>query len=228
MKIVVYTVMTDDYDVIAPTTKEDGVEYLALVDKDSNRTIPAPWKRVDFGLTWKRLILGFQEARRRSRIPKIAPHAFIEADISIYVDASLLIINPIVDFAKSMIETNDIAVIVHPSTACLYEEASKVIRLRLDDSAAVKAHVERYRREGFPARFGLTENSFIVRRHSDRMSAFNDLWLTEYLNGSQRDQLSFMYCVWRKQDIKLNIVMQNARQNQYYVQREHLKSRVVA
>ena len=51
------------------------------------------------------------------------------------------------------------------------------------------------------------------------------IWNIEYLKGSQRDQLSFMYCVW-KTGVPLFKIPQHARENSYYKSRGHLLPRM--
>jgi hypothetical protein len=66
-----------------------------------------------------------------------------------------------------------------------------------------------------------------VRRNVEAVIAFNECWHEEYFRGSQRDQLSFMYCVWRT-GVPLSIIPQHARRNPYYDIRPHLCRKVAA
>jgi hypothetical protein len=69
--------------------------------------------------------------------------------------------------------------------------------------------MERYQRNRFPADLGLTENQFLVRWNVDVITAFDKYWHRQYFNGSQRDHLSFMYCVWRM-GVPLSIIPQQS------------------
>ena len=58
--------------------------------------------------------------------------------------------------------------------------------------------MKRYVKEGFPRFFGLTENGILVREHNNEdCIRIMDTWWDEVLNYSRRDQLSFMYAIWK-------------------------------
>lgn len=79
---------------------------------------------------------------------------------------------------------------------CIYEEASAVIELELDDKEVVEKQMRDYQWQGFPEHYGMVAASVIFRRDNERVRAFNDLWWDEIEMGSRRDQLSFNYTLW--------------------------------
>ena len=217
-RIIVYTVITGGYDALAEIIPEPDIEYWLFTDDPSIRA-PHFW---NISLLVNPADLNL---RRLSRLPKLRPHIFLPAhDISVYMDASLELRQPIREFAIACVREMPLAVHPHPGRKCLYVEAEKCLRVRLDDSEVINAQIERYRRDGFPANLGLTENRFIVRRKGEDIIRFNEYWYSEYLAGSQRDQLSFMYCVWRT-GIPLCQIPQNARRNPYYKIHPHRRGR---
>lgn len=217
-RVVLYTVITGGYDLLAEFSPEPGVEYWLFTD-DPTISAQAFWNKTllpnPAGLS----------PRRWSRLPKLGPHLFLPAhDISIYMDASIKLNRPICEFARACVRDMPMAAHPHPKRNCLYSEAEKCLAARLDDPEIVRAQVERYRREGFPVNFGLAENGFLVRRNVDDVIRFDEKWASEYLGGSQRDQLSFMYCVWRT-GVQLHLIPQHSRHNPYYQVRRHVRPR---
>lgn len=71
-------------------------------------------------------------------------------------------------------------------------------RMKKDDPQVMKKQMDRYKKEGFPEKYGLPETNFMVRFHNDeRCKKLMDTWANEVANGSKRDQLSFSYSVWK-------------------------------
>jgi hypothetical protein len=213
-RVILYTVITGGYDSLPDIKPERGVDYWLFTD-DLKIQTPSFWNK---SLLANPLDL---TPRRLSRLPKLRPHFYLPLhDISIYMDANLVLRKPIREFALSSVRELSIAVHPHPTTTCLYAEGKKCIRIGLDDERIILKQLERYQREGFPTNFGLVENSSIIRRNVEEVNRFNDLWHLEYYAGSQRDQVSFMYCVWRS-GLPLYMIWQNPRENSIFSKRRH-------
>ena len=213
-RIVLYTVIVGGYDPVPNIKPEKGIEYCLFTD---NLQIPAP-------APWNKSLLESPlnlSPRRLSRLPKMRPHFYLPPhDISIYMDATIRLRQPIRDFALNCVRELPVALHPHPHRNCTYTEGKKCIHYKNDHESLIRSQLERYRREGFPVNYGLTENSFIVRRNSEEVNRFNDFWLLEYLSGSERDQLSIMYSVWRTK-IRPYLIWQNSRKNHFLLRREH-------
>jgi len=214
LRVVLYTVITGKYDWLPMIKPERNLEYWLFTD---NRAFPT-------STLWNKALLenpfGWNP-RRLSRLPKLRPHHFLPPhDISIYTYANVRFLRPIRDFALSCIQESPIAIHRHPSRECIYSEGAKCIELKLDDEETIRKQLERYRSENFPPDFGLAENNFIVRRNVERVNQFCDLWQSEYSAGSQRDQLCFMYCVWRSK-LHPYMIQQNPRRNHFFQRRRH-------
>lgn len=91
----------------------------------------------------------------------------------------------------------DIACFAHPHRRTVYEEARACIGWRKDKPEVIKAQMARYRQAGFPKSFGLSACILLVRRNTQQLRDFEDMWWNEVKNGSCRDQLSFDYCRWK-------------------------------
>jgi hypothetical protein len=214
-RVVLYTVIVGGYDPAPKIKPEKGIEYCLFTD-NLKIFAPSPWNKylLESPLNLSR--------RRLSRLPKMRPHFYLPPhDISIYIDATIILRQPIREFALDCIRELPMAVHPHPKRTCIYVEGKKCIQYKNDDENIILKQLERYRREGFPANFGLTENSFIVRRNTEEVNRFNDFWQLEYFAGSERDQLSFMYSVWRTK-LHPYIIWQNARKNPYLSRHEHI------
>jgi hypothetical protein len=221
-KVIAYTCLFGGYDhwpQVPPLP--DGVDLYIFTDLAG--IPPEPWK-----ISAKNHYPDVTP-RRRSRYAKILAHEFLpQHDISIYFDANLRFKQSFVEWAINQVAIEDIAIAPHPKTSCLYDEGAKCIRLGLDDGLTIQRQMDRYKKDGFPAGLGLTENSFIIRRNNLRMARLNIRWWSEYCIGSQRDQLSFMYALWKTDILTvLRSLPVHARDNQFWTQTEHRKSRQV-
>ena len=215
---VIYTCITGGYDTLStPSVKYDDYDYICFTDNPNlNSNVwqfrPIPSELLDLDLT------------RQSKIIKICPHKYLsEYDMSIYIDGNINldfdlkeIIYPYID------DTHNVYVKRHPVRNCIYDELNVCIRVNKDNKELMQRQVDSYREQGFPPKFGLSENNIIVRFHnSDDCISLMNAWSDEIRNGSKRDQLSFSYCVWKTNtrikyfapDIKLRVT-RHIRQNE--------------
>src|ERR1035441_1394615 len=112
-RVILYTVITGGYDSVPDIKPEGGVDYWLFTD-DLKIQTPSFWNK---SLLANPLDL---TPRRLSRLPKLRPHFYLPPhDISIYMDANLVLRKPIRDFALSSVRELSIAVHPHPTTTCL-------------------------------------------------------------------------------------------------------------
>jgi hypothetical protein len=212
MKIIVYTVNIGGYDKLnpAPVHPNPDFEFLYFTDGEA----PDGWNKVEIE----------SGDRKASRFWKINSHLLPPHDISIYVDASAYWKK----FPAKMInylDDCDIGLPEHPTTNCVYDHALKCLQLKLGTLMVIFKQVGRYANEGLPQNFGLTENGLIIRKNNAKIKELNELWWKEYQEGSQRDQLSMPYALWKVKP-KLKILPFSARENKWFTNNlMHLKSR---
>jgi len=105
---------------------------------------------------------------------------------------------------------------------CIYEEAKACLILGLVKLKDVKKQMEKYKREGFPAHFGLSENNIILRRHNgERVIKLMEDWWKELNLYTHRDQLSLAYVLWKNGE-KFNFMEESARnESGYFEYRVH-------
>lgn len=216
MKIIVYTVNINGYDRLNPSPRamfpelEQDVRYLYF----TNGEAPDGWEKIAIE----------DGDRKASRYWKINSHLLPEHEVSIYIDACAVYKKPVGKMA-TFLEDCDIALPKHPSNVCVYQHTGTCLLLQLDKPEVIFRHVGRYADEGMPANNGLTENGLIIRRNNEKVKELNELWWKEYQNGSQRDQLSLPYVLWKlKPDV--HILPFSARENKwFYNDLNHLKLR---
>ena len=191
MKRVIYTCLFGDIDYL-PTAPTDVASANAICFTDNLDQDAKGWEL--------RSIPNICESdpRRLSRFAKILPHRLLaEYDVSLYLDCNVRIKRDVSD----LFELDDLWVVPkHPERECIFLEESKaVLKLQKDyNIMQLMNQLLRYKLDGMPNYFGLTENNFIIRKHNDNnVIEFCEEWWKEYINGSPRDQISFPYVAWK-------------------------------
>jgi hypothetical protein len=101
----------------------------------------------------------------------------------------------------------DVALFKHPGHDCIYAEGRVCKSKRKEFPYTIDTQLKKYRKRGFPPRFGLGETTVLARRMCPEVQWFNQRWHKEIKNGSQRDQLSFDFVRWLMGDqLKVNFI----------------------
>lgn len=212
-KKVVYTCITGDYDRLSnPKFLTDGFDYVCFTD---NKAITSdvwdirPLPKETEGLPQV----------KKQRFVKINPHLLLsEYDMSIWVDGNVTLKGDLNKFVKNVI-TSDCSVYVpkHPQRDCIYAEANAVVKMGKDKSDITRPQMERYRKEGFPERYGLLQSNIMLRKHNklDCIKLMED-WFKELKDGSHRDQLSFNYASWKNIDVKVIYLDKNICKSEFF------------
>ncbi len=155
---------------------------------------------------------------RNARMYFCLPHMFFDCDVSILVAGNIsLNVEPEV-LVREWLGDADMAVFRHPIRNCVYAEAeaAKVRVKHTDEIALLDAQAEHYRTIGIPEHIGsLPETGVTIRKHNDRVRAFNADWWAEVCRWSYRDQVSFPVVLARHKDLKVNFIEGNLRHNPY-------------
>jgi len=199
-KIAIYTVNVNDYDNYNDIDfSQDGVEFHYFTDKKER----VKGFRMSY-LDYKRY---HEDSGKASRRIKCTAHKFFNCEYSIYVDASFKIRD--VDFQGIIEDLGDfdIAQFRHPERNCIYKEAETCLSMPKfnSESPFITKKVLEYSKNKFPTSYGLACGGFIIRKHSKKMTKFNEMWWNEIKTGTTRDQISEMYCIW-KTGIKLKYI----------------------
>ena len=171
---------------------EVGVEYVIFAD------VPVAYEHAGWQI--RPPVYAAKMNRRRARLHKVQPHLlFPDADFTLWLDGTLTPITSLRALVDEYAPEPDVHVVTfaHPKRSCLYDEADELIRRRRDNAQTIRAQVERYRQEGYPAGNGLASTSAVLRRNSSTARRLDELWRSEIQRGSFRDQVSFDYCLWK-------------------------------
>jgi hypothetical protein len=210
MKLVVYTAITKDYDVLRPPRRRcAGVDYVCFTEP--GKAVAAGWTRRDLPA----LDVSPQSA---NRFVKFHPHRwFPQHDASVYVDGNIELLGDVAELAARALERASIAFYDHPVRTSASEEALECALVGFDSGAAIRRQMRRYHDEGFNGGSGLLEANIIVRRHHDpAVIRAMDRWWSEWEHGVKRDQLSLMYVLWREQPAVMRLGRHDGRFAQQY------------
>lgn len=195
-RVAVYTCIVNDFDPLKqPEVIEENCDYYFCgTEKPDNLGI---YQWIDLSRTEA---AGIEDPVRVNRYCKLHPHhLFPEHRYSIYVDGSILIKQKISDLVCRI---GNVGIGVHElEHYCdLYANAVGIILSGLggDQPDTVREQMRRYCEQGFPLRFGTSENGVLVREHHKQSCIdIMDVWWEEVLRYSRRDQLSLFYAVWK-------------------------------
>lgn len=197
MKKAIYTVITNDYDVLrTPRVRQPECDYICFTDN--------PLLKSD---SWV-VVLIEKPSRHLQREIKILAHKYLpEYDMTIYVDANMEIIR---NFKAMEISArkHGIALIKHNKRNCLYQEALTVVAINKDKSTFVEPQITAYRAEGMPVNYGMYCSGVMIRFNTPAVNDFCELWWAEVEKHSHRDQLSITYALW-KTGLKYDVVPYN-------------------
>jgi hypothetical protein len=194
MKIAIFTALYGNRNTLSdPTVVHDNVDYVAFVDRQHPQC--KVWKQV---IGPKFTCDNNYQHRRNAKIYKILPNLYSsEYDYYFWVDATHDVVANPFDICKEYLSDNDIALFKHTTRNCTYDEAIEVKRLQLDDSNLIDFQLAFYKRGGMPSGYGLFELPVMVRKNTQRILDLNLKWWEQICKFSSRDQLSFMYCLWK-------------------------------
>ncbi len=186
-KIVLYSVVTGNYDNVPPLHKSlahDVDCYLGTDNPDTELPPDSAWKL--------KVVPKEDNAHRHQRRLKLRFHdLFPDADTVVYLDANLHLtkaIRHILPLHKGGLTTG-----AHPNRICTYQEAEACERLNKAPAAEIRAQMERYRKAGFPPNRGMVQTGFMIRSNTPEVRAFCEEWFGELSRGTHRDQLSVMF-----------------------------------
>jgi hypothetical protein len=153
--------------------------------------------------------------RKSNRYYKWLSHLlFKDYDYVMYFDSSLKLVpdlNETVNhLMKRLTEESKLAVFFkHPHRNCIYDELVTIENRRMDTPQNIQYIRTHIQEDGFPSKYGLTENNVFIRFNKNE--AFNEMFekLYEFIhNHICRDQVVFMYLLY-KTDLLKDIIIKN-------------------
>lgn len=188
-RLAVYTALTGDYDDVHEILyKEDGVDYLLFTNNSSLKS-----------KTWQVVLVDSDlDNALLSREIKMFPDKYLGSsyDMSVYVDANMVVYGELSELTKYLSEGKSFAVSRHGERTSVREEIDACVRIVGIDRDKALAQYNRYVEEGFNDDMGLAECSILVRNHNRKtVVELMSLWWKEFVAGVRRDQLSLLPCV---------------------------------
>lgn len=214
-KKVVYTCVTGGYDnIIDPKFINDDFDYICFTDNLSLRS--DIWTIKPLPVETE----GLSQVKKQ-RYVKINAHKILKNyTLSIWVDGNVTIkgdLNTLIKKCGANGNKCSVFVPKHPQRQCIYDEANVVLLMKKDKPENVKPQMERYKKEGFPTKYGLLQSNIMIRRHNDeKCIRLMECWYNELKNGSHRDQLSFNYACWKNQDVDVVYMDKHIYKSQWF------------
>lgn len=214
-KFCVYTCITGNYDNINEVNvRDDDVDFICYTNNKNLKS--KTWKIIyvdNDGLTDHQL----------SRKIKMLGTDYIDKkyDISLWQDASVIWQKKPSLFIKKYLVKEPFSSIKHSYRNCIYEEANEIVRFRKASKESIIEHVKFLEKENFPHNYGLYEMTIFIKKHNDpKVKETMKLWYDTYLKHSNRDQLSFMYAVW-KTNLQIHSIDMNVWDNEWIKHTRH-------
>ena len=202
MKKVIYTCIIGNYDNVNDGHyRTPGFDYICYTDNPDLKSNFWTIRQIPSELKEDKTL----DNTKKNRYIKLNPHLFFkDYDFSVYIDGAITMKRDLSKFIEDNCMKNILSVPRHPKRTCIYEEANACIKGKKDTKENINPQIERYHKEGFPKNYGLTQNNIIFRFHNDeKCIRLMETWWNEVKNGSRRDQLSFMYSLWKNKDIEI-------------------------
>jgi alkaline ceramidase TOD1/glycosyltransferase MUCI70-like protein len=181
--ITVFTAVVGSRDYLREDQNTKGARFTAFVDRAWESTV---WREANAHNK-------FRSARRNAKIHKILSHQFVQSRYSLWMDANVSLRVPASQLIDEYLSDCDLATFQHRRRDCTYDEANICIAKNLDNAATILRQIAKYKAAGLKANMGLPEATIILRRHTETVASFNNVWWSELSCHSVRDQISFMY-----------------------------------
>lgn len=188
MKVIIYTANIGGKDFIREPKIDipKGVHFVYFSDQHFKSKI---WQV-------EKPKIELENNRRTARWHKINSHLlFPDADYTVWIDANCDIDTEITKLLGAL-KRKEIGSLQHPVRECTYIEALTCKKCNLDDPKLIDVQMENYEALNFPKSYGLYETQLLVRKNTENVRQFNELWWSELERFSQRDQLSVMFALW--------------------------------
>ncbi|MGL1890172.1 MAG: DUF616 domain-containing protein [Spirochaetaceae bacterium] len=214
MKLVVYTSIFGNYDNLKEIPfKKKNVNYICFTDNEKLKS-----------KTWqiRHINPGTDTPTDKNRKIKILVLDYLsEYDKSIYIDGNMEVLTDLEPFFKNL-DNYPMATIRHSRRNCIYVEVNECLKIGKVKGNDALEQVNRYREDGFPENFGMTENGVLIRDHNNpELKVILDYWWEQYINGVKRDQISLPYITW-KYDLKIKALDFNTKTPNPYIRwRQH-------
>ena len=214
-KLCVYTCITGDYDSLHEITHpEKDVDFYCFTN---NKNLKSN--------TWTIVYIENNDLDNHhlSRKIKMLGHPIINKkyDISVWMDASIIWKKSVQDFVSTYLKDSPFAAFKHSQRQTIKHEAIACLRLNKDTKENITRTLSFLESEHFPDDQGLYEMTVFIKRHNDPIVIKTmRLWFEMNQKYSKRDQLTFMYCIW-KTNLQVRTINLSVWDNKYFVHQMH-------
>ena len=192
MKGLVCTAIFGDRDKLHSIVPEDGVKYIADVDRKHLNV--KGWTQMVVSDS-KELSSPRMFARR---LKTLAPVWALGSDWVLWMDGSHTPKVPLKKLIEDVwLKDADVALHKHPARKCAYAEAKECQRMKKDTPENIKKIVGYMKDYDYPENHGLHATPTIVRRVNHHVKAHARDWWECIRDMSVRDQTSFDFLCWR-------------------------------
>lgn len=183
MSIAIVSSLYGDYDQPAvPVPQDIDCEYILVTDRHYDAD---PWKVV----VEPRPQL---HPRLAAKVAKCRPDLYADADVILWVDASVQILDA--HFAAAVVEqmgAAPLAQIRHPARSSIVDEANVSQQMEKYTGLPVVEQARHYVATGYPDGWGMWATGLIARRRDGwPLQAVGDAWLREQMRWTYQDQIS--------------------------------------
>ena len=214
-KICLYTCVTGDYDSLREIKNiEKNIDYLCFTN---NKSLTSK--------TWKIIHIDNDglDNHHLSRKIKILGHPTISKnyEVSVWMDTSVTWQRSISDFVNTYLKETSFAAIKHSQRHSIHEEAIACLQLHKDTKENITRTLSFLEANQFPDNLGLYEMTVFIKRHNDEaVKKTMEIWFNMIQQFSKRDQLSFMYAIW-KTGLTINPIQINIWDNNWFTNHKH-------
>ena len=181
MRVAVVSSVFGRYD--EPIFVEQTVDCDYVLVTDGDGLVPAGWN-VQVANPGK------LHPRLAAKFAKCAPWRFVDADVWVWMDGSILPEAHCVEAFLDCLVDQDVAFYRHPLRASLTSEAQKSWEMHKYVDAPVREQVQSYLDGGHPDEWGLWAAGIFVFRNTLTVRQMGEFWLREICRWTVQDQLS--------------------------------------
>ena len=218
-KIVLYTIITNNYDKLKEIPSKfikKNIDYICLTDDETLTSNTFKIIKINTINNDKKLTQKYY---------KIVINDYIkDYNISIYIDGKISINS---DFYPLLSNLNnyDLVVFQHYKRDCIYKEGAVLLHpyKQIEVKENVLPIIQKLKNDNFPKKYGLADNCIMIRKHTNNIIKTMQLWYSLVKDYCQRDQLSFMYTIW-KNNTKIKL-LESKLQGKYFKTSPHLKTK---
>lgn len=201
IKVVIYTCITGNYDVIiSPYFTANNIDYVLFSDNEIKneiwqfRKIPEHIKNI---ATSNSMI---------NRYIKFHPLELFEKeyDYAIYIDGNICPVSDMSVMCEQLNNSIGLGFHAHCARNCIYEEVKACKILKKGNPIKLTEQIKKYKKIGFPEQYGMVEGNVIISdlRNKRAKQLLDDCWEELITADAGRDQLVIPYVMW-KNNIKM-------------------------